>query len=197
MRLKQLVFLALLGGVLAVPAPARADWIFTPYIGSNFGGNAKDADISFKSNLNFGGSLAFMGAGVFGFEMDFGYSPNFFDNTVATSFDGHVTSLMGNVIIGIPVGGQSGFGVRPYVSGGAGLLRTRVNDVDNFFDVNENSFGVDAGGGLMVFFTNNVGIRGDIRYFRSIHDNNGGNGVDLSLGSFDFWRADVGLSFRF
>ena len=65
---------------------------------------------------------------------------------------------MGNVIIGIPIGGQTGGGVRPYVSGGVGLLRSRLDDVDDFFDVNENSFGMNAGGGVMMFFTDNVGI---------------------------------------
>src|SRR5436190_6463601 len=193
MRLKHLVFLALLGGVVAVPAPARADWIFTPYIGTNFGGDAKDFDIDFKNNVTFGGSFAYMGAGIIGFEADFGYSPKFFEDPNTNSFDANVTSLMGNLIIGIPVGGTSGPGIRPYVSGGAGLLKTRVDDVDNLFDLNENAFGINAGGGLMAFFSDNVGIRGDFRYFRAFKDTNGGTGLDLTLGSFDFWRGTVGV----
>ena len=105
---------------------------------------------------------------------------------------------MGNIIIGVPVGGQTGAGMRPYVSGGAGLLRTRVDDVDDFFDVNENSFGINAGGGVMAFFGDNVGIRGDIRYFRSINDSDNGRlRPGLGLGSFDFWRGTIGVSFRF
>jgi opacity protein-like surface antigen len=197
MRLKRVILLAFFGFLLAAPAPARADWIFTPYIGANFGGAAKDFDIDFKNNVNFGGSLAYMGAGVIGFEADFGYSPKFFEDPNTNAFDANVTSLMANLIVGIPVGGTSGPGIRPYVSGGAGILKTRVDSVDNFFDLNENAFGINAGGGVMAFFSDNVGIRGDFRYFRAIKDSNRGNGVDLSLGGFDFWRGTVGVSFRF
>jgi opacity protein-like surface antigen len=197
MRLKRVVLALAFSAALAIPAQARADWVFTPYIGVNLarGGDVFDVD-SGKNSLNFGGSLGFMGAGVFGFEVDFGYSPDFFDTNDSNAFDGNVTSLMGNIIIGIPIGGQTGGGVRPYVSGGVGLLKSKLDDVDDFFDVDQNSFGINAGGGVMVFFTDNVGIRGDMRYFRSLKDDDE-NDVDLSLGSFDFWRASAGVTFRF
>jgi opacity protein-like surface antigen len=186
--------------VLAIPAQARADWIFTPYIGANFsrGGDIFDLD-SGNTSVSFGGSLGWMGAGILGLEMDFGYAPDFFETDDVTSLDGNVTSFMGNVIIGIPIGGQTGGGVRPYVSGGAGLLRSRLDDVEDFFDLNENSFGVNAGAGLMVFFTDNVGLRGDLRYFRSLSDddNDDDNDLDLNLGAFHFWRATAGVAFRF
>jgi opacity protein-like surface antigen len=131
--------------------------------------------------------------------VDFGYSPHFFETDDVTTLDGNVTSFMGNVIIGIPIGGQTGGGVRPYVSGGAGLLRSRLDDVDDFFDLNENSFGMNAGAGLMVFFTDNVGLRGDVRYFRSLSDddNDDDTDIDLNLGAFHFWRASAGVAFRF
>jgi opacity protein-like surface antigen len=197
MRLKRVVLALAFSAALAIPAQARADWVFTPYIGVNLarGGDVFDID-SGKNSVNFGGSLGFMGAGVFGFEVDFGYSPDFFDTNDSNAFDGNVTSLMGNIIIGIPIGGQTGGGVRPYVSGGVGLLKSKLDDVDDFFDVDQNSFGINAGGGVMVFFTDNVGIRGDMRYFRSLKDNDEDD-VDLSLGSFDFWRASAGVTFRF
>jgi len=43
----------------------------------------------------------------------------------------------------------------------------------------------------------NFGLRGDVRYFRSLQDDNGGDDIDLGFGSFDFWRATVGATFRF
>jgi opacity protein-like surface antigen len=200
MRLKPVILALVLGTVLAIPAQARADWIFTPYVGANFsrGGDIFDLD-SGNTSVSFGGSLGWMGAGILGLEMDFGYAPDFFETDDVTSLDGNVTSFMGNVIIGIPIGGQTGGGVRPYVSGGAGLLRSRLDDVEDFFDLNENSFGVNAGAGLMVFFTDNVGLRGDLRYFRSLSDddNDDDNDLDLNLGAFHFWRATAGVAFRF
>jgi opacity protein-like surface antigen len=191
MRLKRVLFALVLGAALALPAQARADWFFTPYVGANLGGDTEE------NSVNFGGSLGFMGAGVFGFEVDFGYSPDFWANELVPTFDGNVTSLMGNLIVGIPIGGQTGGGVRPYVSGGAGLLRSKLDDVDDLFDVDENSFGVNAGGGVMVFFSDNVGARGDLRYFRSLQGDDDEDDLDLSFGSFDFWRASVGITFRF
>ena len=200
MRLKPVILALVLGTGLAIPAQARADWIFTPYVGANFsrGGDIFDLD-SGNTSVSFGGSLGWMGAGILGLEMDFGYAPDFFETDDVTSLDGNVTSFMGNVIIGIPIGGQTGGGVRPYVSGGAGLLRSRLDDVEDFFDLNENSFGVNAGAGLMVFFTDNVGLRGDVRYFRSLSDddNDDDNDLDLNLGAFHFWRATAGVAFRF
>jgi opacity protein-like surface antigen len=200
MRLRPVILALVLGTVLAIPAQARADWIFTPYVGANFsrGGDIFDLD-SGNTSVSFGGSLGWMGAGILGLEMDFGYAPDFFETDDITSLDGNVTSFMGNVIIGIPIGGQTGGGVRPYVSGGAGLLRSRLDDVEDFFDLNENSFGVNAGAGLMVFFTDNVGLRGDLRYFRSLSDddNDDDNDLDLNLGAFHFWRATAGVAFRF
>ena len=76
-----------------------------------------------------------MGANVVGFEMDFGYTPEFFEsdnNDIDFIDDSNVTTLMANLVIGAPIGG-SGAQVRPYVVGGLGLLRTSVTSTDQFF----------------------------------------------------------------
>jgi opacity protein-like surface antigen len=193
MRLKHVVVGVVLSGfVLVAPAAADADWIFTPFVGGNFGGDTVD------TTVNFGGSLAYMGAGAVGFEVDFGYAPEFFGFD-SDDIDSNVTTLMANVIVGAPIGGTSGPGVRPYVSGGAGLLRTHVKDAGDLFDISDNSFGFDVGGGAMIFLSDNVGIRGDIRYFRSLENEEDDDFdlPDLNLGEFDFWRGTVGVSFRF
>src|SRR4029078_9742859 len=118
-------------------------------------------------------TLPGMGAGVVGFELDFGYSPNFFEtgtasnNNFAFTNDSNVITLTGNAIVGIPVGGH-GPPIRPYVFGGVGLIRSNVQDFGQPFDVTtKNDFGFDVGGGVMGFFTQNVGLRGDFPSFRS------------------------------
>jgi opacity protein-like surface antigen len=193
--LKRITPIALLAFVLALPAQARADWFLTPFVGANTGGDAGAIGTN-DANLAVGGSLGYMGAGIIGFEVDFGYSPNFFADPTGSFYEGNVTSLMTNLIVGAPFGGQ-GTGFRPYVSGGVGLLRANVDDVDDFFDVTTNSFGMNVGAGAMVFLRDNVGLRGDVRYFRNFEDRGPGDDVDLTLGRFDFWRASLGVAFRF
>ena len=195
MRVRNLAVMALLAGMLALPAQARADWLFTPYVGVNFGGDTID------NNINYGASFGFMGAGIFGLEADVSYSPNFYDAN--NSFDifsseGNVTSVMGNIIIGAPIGGMAP-GLRLYGSAGVGVLRSNVTSVNNLFDINENSFGMNAGAGVMGFFSEHVGLRGDIRYFRAFSDDDVDTDVDVNLraGDFDFWRGSAGLTFRF
>jgi hypothetical protein len=151
--------------------------------------------------MNFGAALSWMGAGALGFEVDFGFSPNFFQNTTGDSNfefgDSNVTTLMANLKVGAPFGGQHGGGIRPYASGGLGLIKSRIDDPDQLFDVNSNDWGLNVGGGVAGFFSDNLGVQGDVRYFRSMQDNEPDDEFDVALGSFSFWRGTVGLVFRF
>jgi hypothetical protein len=190
-----------------VPAPASADWLFTPFIGGNWGGSATfsddlgDFEDEFERRVNFGASLAWMGGGIAGFELDFGYAPNFFENTTGTGDfeygDNNVTTLMANIVFGAPAGGTTGRGVRPYASGGLGIIKSRIADADDLFDVNSTDWGFNVGGGIAGFFNDNVGLRGDIRYFRSLQDNEPDDELDVALSDFRFWRGTIGLVFRF
>ena len=65
-----------------------------------------------------------------------------------------------------------------------------------FGDIDSTDFGFNAGAGIMGFFNDNVGIRGDIRFFRSLQDVDP-DGLDLELGGFKFWRGTVGVTFKF
>jgi opacity protein-like surface antigen len=204
MRFRKLLMISALSFAL-LPASASADWLFTPFFGANFGGAANfgdfnDTEDQVERRMDFGASLGWMGAGVVGWEVDFGYSPNFFQDTNGPGNfefgDSNVTTLMGNVIVGAPIGGQSGPGFRPYGSAGLGLIRSRITGTTLFNDLSTNDFGVNIGGGFHGFFSDNVGLRGDVRYFRSLQDNQPANGVDLGLSNFDFWRGTVGVTFR-
>jgi opacity protein-like surface antigen len=192
---------------LAAPARASADWLFTPFIGMNWGSAVTfsdalgDFDDEFEKRVNFGASLAWMGAGIAGFELDFGYSPNFFERTEGDDDfefgDSNLTTVMANITLGVPIGGQSGFGIRPYATGGVGIIRSSIDDVGDLFDVSSTDWGFNVGGGVMGFFSDNVGIRGDVRYFRSLQDIESDDEFDVSLGDLRFWRGSVGITFRF
>ena len=202
--------------VTAMARPASADWLFTPYLGIVFGGAANTVDIdtldeAFEQRANFGGSLSAMGGGVFGFEVDFNYTPNFFQLTEGGEdfeffdVDSSMTTLMGNLVIGIPVGGTTGGGVRPYVTGGAGLMRANIRFEDIFDDLSTNELGINFGGGVHIFFNDNIGVRGDLRYFRALEQQDDDDpeedddflDEDFGLEDFHYWRATVGVTFRF
>ena len=209
MSLRKFIAAASLAAIYSVAAPAKAsaDWLFTPFIGGNWGNSITfsddigDFEDEFEKRLNFGASLGWMGAGIAGFELDFSYSPNFFENTVGESDfefgDSNVTTLMGNVVLGAPIGGQSGIGVRPYATGGLGIIRSQISSADDLFDVSSNDLGFNVGGGVNVFLSDNFGIRGDVRYFRQLQDNEPDDELDFAVSDFRFWRWSIGATFRF
>lgn len=194
----------LIGALALLLAPAQAQaqsWFFSPFVGGNFGGNADfgdfpDDDDAVERRLDFGGTIGW-NPGVVGFEVDLGYSPNFFEDTAGDrNFefgDNNVTTIMGNLLLSA----KPGSGIRPYLSTGLGLIRANVHSATGLFnDLATNDLGVNAGVGLNANFSDNIGVRGDVRYFRSLQDGEADNDFDLSLGSFDFWRGTVGLTFR-
>ena len=170
--------------VLAVAGTARAETYLTPFAGGAFAGNTDDA------KLTYGGNLAFAGSGPLGLSVDFGYTKDFFGGT-PSFVDNNVTTLMGNLILISP--GR----LRLYVSGGLGLLKTRVKDATGFFEVDSTDFGVNAGGGIYVVGGGALGIRVDVRYFRALSDPEPDGEFDLDLGDLDFWRATAGITIKF
>ena len=181
--------------IMLVPRPVSADVLLIPFFGVNFGGDAgKEISDSIDSNqFNWGASLGWMGGGVFGFEGDFGYSPDFYGKTEAGG--SAAFTVTGNMLLGIPFGGQQGFGVRPYGLVGAGLLSSRSDFGDP--EIDENNVTWSAGGGLMVFFGNTVGLRFDVRYFRTFDDLEILGITIVESTKVDFTRGSFGLALRF
>lgn len=181
---KTLLLLAALAVVLA-PVQARADGFFVPWAGTNWGSNIDNGRGAF--GITAGG----MGAGVIGGEFDFGFSPSFF-GTKTDFGNNSVMTGMANLIVGIPIGGTYGKGVRPYASGGFGLLRTQLERGGDIFNVSSssNDLGWNAGAGVMGFLSQHVGLRGDLRYVRDTNDHGS------SANNLHFWRLGFGVAFR-
>jgi hypothetical protein len=180
--------------LLAAPTPARAEGFVTPWVGANWGsGNNVD-----NGRAAFGINAGGMGAGIIGGEVAFGYSPSFF-GTQNDFGNNTVIDLMGNIIVGVPVGGTRGKGIRPFVTGGIGLLRTQI-DGGTLATVSSsnNMLGWNAGAGVMGYFNDHVGLRGDLRYTRGFEDLNTGNTVlDLDGNNqLKYWRISAGVVIR-
>jgi len=189
-----------LGMTLAAASTAKADGYISPFFGWNFEGSAGEEDlgdaVGDANKLTYGFNLGWMGAGVFGVDLDFAYTRNFFGDD--ESVEGNsVLTLIPNLILGIPFGGQTGGGFRPYGTAGIGLIKRNLELGDD--DVFEGGdWAYSFGGGAMIYFSDSVGIKGDYRYIR------GFNLDDLDLGDLferddKFWfnRATVGVVFRF
>jgi hypothetical protein len=59
--------------------------------------------------------------------------------------------------------------------------------------------GFNLGGGVAGFFTDKVGVRGDLRYFRKLKaGSSSANDLDVfDVDTLSFWRGTVGITFRF
>ena len=194
MTVRRIVSAAMMALAL-IPATARADTLLIPFWGVNFGGDSgKDFSNAVDAKrFNYGVSFAFMGAGIFGLEGDFAYSPDFFGKSDLGGSS--VFTGTGNLVLGVPFGGQQGFGIRPYGVVGLGVMKASAD----FEDVDENSLTWDFGGGVMLFFGSRFGMRFDFRYFRTFDDVEifGVEVVEDQPGKLDFTRSSIGFVFRF
>ena len=182
-RLTLTVLVALALGALA--DTARADTLVTANAGRVLGG---DLD---EGQLSYGAAIGFLGNGPLGFEVDLAYTPDFFGPSELTGKNNQVT-LMANLLLSVPVNDS----VRVYATGGAGIMKSRVEDVDPFFDVDQNDFGVDLGGGVMLKLGQSFGVRGDVRYFRDVQTRSD-DLTKVDFGGLDYWRAVAGVTLRF
>jgi opacity protein-like surface antigen len=171
----------------AAPAHAEAEGFISPLIGYNFGGDATCPAITGceDKRLNVGVSLGVMG-NVLGFEEEFAYAKDFFGS--ALGLNSSVLTVMTNVML-VPKIGP----VRPYVAAGVGLIKTHVElTPTSIFTSDNNNFGWDVGGGLIIKFAPHVGVRGDLRYFHAFQDLSV-LGFTLKDTKLDFGRAAAAL----
>lgn len=158
--------------VIAVPGVVRAEWLFTPLVGLTFKGRVSGArdweDATSKVHKHFGGAVTIVRVGTIGLEGLFVDAPAFFKHDdIGLVDEGRSLALMGNLVVTAPRRWTE-YTLRPFFSGGFGLMR--INDVDQIgaFPVRENLAGFNLGGGAIGFFTKRTGVRFDLRYFRTL-----------------------------
>lgn len=201
--------------VTGMARPAAADWLLTPYLGGVFGGAANplvvnDLDDEFEQRFTLGGSVGVFVNRIVGFELDYSVSPNFFQFTGGTGnfdlldLDSSVQTLMGNVVLNIPVGAGDG-PFRPYLSAGLGSIRTQLrSESDVFDDITSNDTAYNFGAGAHLLAAGRFGVRADVRYFRGFEAIDDEDPVDnpffdqpFAHEAFNFWRGTIGVTFRF
>jgi opacity protein-like surface antigen len=166
--------------VAATPVAARAEFFAIPFMGMKFGGGTSIADLEFaadKKKFIMGGALMQIDEGLIGYEAAFSYIPSYLDGEDSAfgplaKSGSFVIDFTGSAIIAVPPQFTGG-GLRPYVAVGAGLTHVQAADVLQLFQVRRTVPAAHVGGGAIGLFTNNVGVRFDYRYTRSLLTDDG------------------------
>lgn len=197
--------------VLLAPLNAAAEWQFAPIVGYTFRGSTTllDFENAFpERHWHFGGAVTLVGEGPLGVEGFYLRTPNMFQNDEANcaATETCVTNdlsyaLMGNAVLTIPRGWNR-YGLRPFVSGGLGLVHASKTDQRNVLPADLNLLGMNVGGGAVGYFTDRVGARFDLRYFRNVRGVSqedpevpptlGGEPVRLR-----YWALSIGVVFKY
>jgi hypothetical protein len=180
------------------PAPAAADWHLAPFAGIKFGGSTTLIDLEDNADgtkIVYGGTVTFVGRGLFGIEGDIGIIPNYLQNDQRADVKSSlVLTTMGNVVVAAPLGWTRD-SLRPYVSGGAGLIRVSMDDALNLLSYKRTLGGYNVGGGVVGFVTPFTGLKWDVRYFKAWGP--GGEGRTLGSARIAFWRATMAVVLRY
>jgi hypothetical protein len=173
---KALVICALLGVVL--PGRAAAEWHFTPGIGITFGKGSNllelgdpDSGALARRNRHVGFTVSRLGEGIFGVEGSVTWTPSFFEGRVdplpGLDPEGPYRALtvMGNVVLTTPRLWTE-YSLRPFVSGGVGLMHLRA--AETVFPLAEDFSAFNVGAGAIGFLSDRTGVRFDARYHSTL-----------------------------
>lgn len=181
--------------------PASADWQFAPFFGWVFGGHTSFSDLETASadmHRAAGVTVTRLGRGPLGFEGTALYVPGFFNDPSLSGMADIITSsralaLMGNVVLTAPQHWNP-YGLRPYLSGGLGLLRADESDEPGAISVHQRLFGANVGGGAVGFITDRTGLRFDLRFYGNVRNLTDTQGDTLSgRKHLRFWAGSIGL----
>jgi hypothetical protein len=186
--------------LLAVRAtPAHADFLFTPFVGTTFGGDTNLFTFGRtpgNKKFTFGASYAWLSDSVLGVEASAAHTPHFFESGSGSLFlTSGVTTLTGSVIAAVPQA-ITGYSLRPYLVVGVGLLHLARRDVAEFQTLDSNLLALNLGGGAIGMLSNRTGLQFELRHFRnlSFDDSTTTSGQSTRI---SFWRATVGVVIRY
>jgi hypothetical protein len=186
--------------LVAVPRAAGAEWHLTPTVGLTFAANTSIVDLDHgteKVHPHFGGIVSLLGGGVLGIEALIVLTPGFFNGDLDFIKSSRSLALMGNVVLTAPRRWTE-YNLRPFVSGGVGLLHISFQEKADVLPVTENLVGFNIGGGAIGFFSPRTGVRFDLRYYSNLYGQSPGEGVLLTSDKLHlrYMTASVGVVLR-
>jgi len=178
---------------------AAAERQIRPFVGVTFGGSTTfvvSEGAAGKPHPVVGVSASTIGE-IFGVEADVAQAPGFFQSgDSGLVLSSSVTTVTGNIIVAAPHS-RTEYTLRPYVVGGAGLMRVHKQDYFDVFNVTETFAATDFGGGATGFITNRIGICWEARYFRAVSRKLPTPGVTIGDAGVSFWRATMAIVIRY
>jgi hypothetical protein len=192
--------LVLVAGLLLISARTYAgDRQIRPFIGATFGGGTtffNPEEVVGKPNLVIGASAVFLGE-MFGTEIEVADAPGLFDSDDKTLVhSSRVTTVTGSLVVAAPRRWTE-YSLRPYLVGGAGLMRVRTTTSFSVFDVSKILPTFDIGVGVVGFVTNRFGVSWDVRRFQSIDRSRNNAGLSFGDERLSFWRATMSVAIRY
>lgn len=131
---------------------------------------------------------------------EFGYASGFFDppqGALDLIESSHVMTVSGQAGYAAPWR-REGARVRPFVTAGLGVMRQHVRDRAGFIDVSRNDPAWNIGGGARVRLRRYFGVKGDVRYVRSLRaPYESPTELTAAFGRLAFWRVSAGGTLRF
>ena len=195
--------------LLATPATAGADWYLTPFAALKFGGGTTlfdfenvaggelDPNARRARKWTWGVTGTWLSTGILGVEADLAIVPGYFEADPPPNpqlvLSSRVTTASLNVVLATPLG-LTRDSLRPYVSGGFGLLKAS-SEAD--LGYSRNLSAVNVGGGAIGMLSNRTGVRWDLRYQRGIGSAEGGGTATGGPARLSFWRASMGFVIRY
>jgi hypothetical protein len=175
------------------PAPAFADFLVSPYFAWT-----RNADTG--RWVRGGGASVEVTAGWFIAGGDVGYAAGFFDpenDALDLISSSYVLTFTGHAgMIYRPEDDDAR--VLPYVTGGFGWMRQDARDRVGLATVTRTDPSLHFGGGVHLMFTEYLGVRADLRNFRSLRDPfETPDPIVEDLNRLSFWRFALGAVIRF
>ena len=177
------------------PAPAFADFLVSPYFAWTRNGDTDrwppgggaTADVTIGNWFTVGG--------------DVGYAAGYFDpaddalDLIASS---HVLTVTGHAGVIYRPNNDDDARVMPYATAGFGWMRQDARDREGLASVTRNDPSLHFGGGVYLMFTEYLGVRADLRNFRSLRDPfENPDPIVADLDRVSFWRVSLGAVIRF
>jgi hypothetical protein len=185
----------------------QSHWTAAGFVGGNFGGTNFGGTTNMDSSVDFGGQIGYLFHGVIGGEFLADFTPKFQMNNALFANNPNLNTYMANLMVAVPFGAEHR--VQPYASGGWGgmQLRSDVLTIAGAPAGGQTTANETIGAGNFGFgvlgYAGNVGVRGDVRYFRAFNNTDFGTTntpadvfAQSALSGLRFWRANIGVAVR-